>query len=398
MDSEIFFTGTLVVARWLPRKGCQRPYCDLADCVTFFDIMLFGAAMIAHIVSAFVGIISVVLSGSALAGDFIWKRVDVATYPAGVDIAHGLARNHIVYLEVAGPPRNMDEAQKELMQYAQESVNMALGSALVAFEDTPGEISVKAGAAYGQFQSTITYRATQVSAFRSMATFDIREAEEEVSSDSLKLEWHDPNKAITAELANRLKTAFPATKDQIDRLADAYVYVNSLSNPPIAFSVNVKEIANKLAVPPDVINKTATEARKFTERSTREVTEAVNSAIKRGTQQVADRIKHLSDEIEKQAGRFPNFEAWRQRFEALYRRELSPQEAAPIIFNPASGIVKPEDVSTLAEKRLGHPPSPAEAVEISKNYGILLGTPTAQEAQNVLKEAEDKVKGWLRIQ
>jgi hypothetical protein len=359
-----------------------------------------GSKEMAHF-AAIVFTITVFLGGNvAYAGDFVWKRVAVATYPAGVDFANGQARNHVVYLEVTGPPRNSDEAKKELMDYVQESVNLALGSALVAFEDTPGEVSVKVGAAYGQFQSTITYRATQVSAFRSMATFEIREAEEEVSSDSLKLEWHDPNKAITAEVANRLKTAFPAATNQIGRLADAYVYINTVTNPPLLFSVNVKEIADKLAVPQDVIEKTAKEAQKFAGKSAEEITKAVDTAVEKGTQEVADSIKRLSDEIEKQAGRLQNLEAWRQRLESLFHREVTSEEAAKELLDPASGILKPEDIANIVKERLGRTPTAAEIALATVNPASTWTMPTLglAESQKELEKAKnDPVNTTLEV-
>jgi hypothetical protein len=231
----------------------------------------------------------------------VWKSIDVVTYPVGIG-ADGKPRNRIVSIEATGPPRSAAAAQKTLMTYAQESVNMALASAVSAFYATPGEVSAKASAAFGAFKSTIAYRASRSVAFRAMANFDAHTAQREVKSDSLKVEYHDPARILTAQGAEILKKAFPAVRKQIAQLHGAYAYLQSLQHPDMAFSVNTKEIADRLKVSPDRVRQAQADADKFAKDGGRSLNDAFNHAaaqVSKSGQRVASEAEQEKNKIVK---------------------------------------------------------------------------------------------------
>jgi hypothetical protein len=220
----------------------------------------------------------------------VWKHVDVAEYTTGPNIrfdGHPVV-NRVLALEAVGPPRSVAEAKHELLRYAQDTVEMAMASALAAFYATPGEIGTRSAAAFGQFKATIAYRASINTAFRKMAYFEIRVVDQRVPSDKVVGRLHFPVGEISSEAAHNLKKAFPMASRQIQDLSNAYTYFAKLENPDVAFSWNIKETADRLKMPDAAVSSAVQQARQFASRGPDDVRRSIDNSAREFAKAVRD--------------------------------------------------------------------------------------------------------------
>ncbi|RKR43212.1 hypothetical protein [Paraburkholderia sp. BL17N1] len=221
-------------------------------------------------------------------GAVVWKTVDVAEYTENVD-GRGPFINRIVAIEVVGPPRSVAEGERALLKYAQDTVDMAMAAALAAFWGTPGEIGVKASAAFAHFKGVIAYRASTNAAFREIARFDMRVAERQIASTKLVLRIHFPVAEISSAAANELKKAFPGREKQIQQLSDAYTYFEKLKSPDVDISWDVAKTANRLNVPEEALRDAVENTKQFV----RDGPESVKQSVENSRKDVVNRLAQM---------------------------------------------------------------------------------------------------------
>jgi hypothetical protein len=179
----------------------------------------------------------------------VWYEEGVATATGGFDLKHQRTLINKWYIAVFGP----DDIEAFVKGYVQNCVEGAAIAAVEAFKETPGEASVKLGAAEGAFHGSLVGCLSARSAARAyIGKFELGYIRRGYWEDGLnaQLSVDDPRTKNYVLLHNLIKDRLP---DPLNKLI--VFYINSQKLPDINFNIKPPEQIGKfLARLPDPPN------------------------------------------------------------------------------------------------------------------------------------------------